>query len=361
MRLVQLKADNFRSFQTLSLPITGRLNFFYGANAAGKTTLLESLYCLSRGKSFRGSSPQELAGAAGRHWSLFARFERQDQAPDQVGLGWTTEGSEIRLNGQAATTLDLVQRFPVQILEPGMHRMLQDGPTYRRGFLDWGVFHVEHGFMESWRRYRRALRQRNQALRRQAPDRELSVWEPELSETGQQLHAYREQHLSAIGPAVAAKIVALLGSEGAWSFDLHPGWSGEDGLAAALARHRDRDRRMGMTLDGPHRAELRIRAGDHAIRNRISRGQQKLLIAALLLAQCDLIHARTGAAPLLLVDDFSAELAAAFQRSLYGQLQAYPGQILITGFEPTGLFDDLEAGAMFHVEHGQIRPISRRV
>lgn len=355
MRLVQLKTDNFRLLKNLSLPVSGRLNFFYGPNAAGKTTLLESVYCLGRGKSFRGSSPQELSGDGGKHWSLFARIEREQQAPDNIGLGWSPQGTEIRLNGETASTLQLIQTLPVQILEPGMHRVLQDGPTYRRGFLDWGVFHVEHRFMPIWRRYRRALRQRNQTLRQNGPDRELAAWEPELAETGTQLTLFRQQHLQSILPSVQERTLAMLEVEGAWHFDLHPGWSGEGGLADALARHRDRDRRMGATLDGPHRAELRIHAGDHAIRNRISRGQQKLLIAALLLAQCEQIHGVTGVPPVLLVDDFGAELADRYQQTLLTQLSEYPGQVLATAFEANPSLQGQQEAAVFHVERGDIR------
>ena len=264
---------------------------------------------------------------------------------------------EIHVNGETANTLDLVRALPIQILEPGMHKVLQDGPTYRRGFLDWGVFHVEQSFVPVWRRYRRALKQRNQLLRSGGADRELSVWEPELAESGTQLDAFRQRHLESILPAVRLRTAALLQEEGVWTFELHRGWAAEESLAEVLSRHRDRDRRMGMTVDGPHRAELRIRAGDHSARNRISRGQQKLLIAALLLAQCEHVHQATGVPPILLVDDFGAELADHYQQSLYAQLTAYPGQTFVTGFEPNPRIPGMGQSAMFHVERGEIRPV----
>jgi DNA replication and repair protein RecF len=357
MKLIQLKADNFRLFQTLSLQPHGRLNFFFGANAAGKTTLLESIYCLGRAKSFRGSSPQELAGISGKQWTVFGRSEQAGQAATQQGLRWTPEGSEIRINSDTASTLDLIRRFPVQILEPGMHKVLQDGPTYRRSFLDWGVFHVEPSFMVAWSRYRRALRQRNQLLREQGSDRELAVWEPELAETGTLIHGFRQQHLAKIQPDIQQRIQTLL-NEGEWAFDLHSGWNTEYSLAEALAKHRDRDRRMGTTLDGPHRAELRIRAGDHAIKNRISRGQQKLLIAALLLAQCLEIYRELQVPPVLLVDDFGAELADQFQAALLDALQQYPGQVFVTAFERSGALQREMDASMFHVEHGTVAALA---
>lgn len=359
MNLVQLRASNFRLLDDLSLPLHGRLNVFFGVNAAGKTTLLEAIYCLGRGKSFRTGAPSEIAGSAGTQWTVFARQAKAEVALTQLGIQWQPDGMEMRINAAPASTLDMLRSLPVQILEPGMHRVLQEGPTYRRSFLDWGVFHVEPRFMESWRRYRRALRQRNQSLRQGASDRDLAVWEPELAEMGELVTEYRRQHLARLAP-VAQQLVQRLLDEGNWSFDLAPGWAAEEGLAAALARGRDRDRRLGLTNDGPHRAELRIRAGQRAAKGRISRGQQKLLIASLLLAQCREILEATGIAPILLIDDFPAELASEFQAELMKALLDYPGQLFITAFEPTAALGlDLE-GSMFHVERGTVsswRPV----
>jgi DNA replication and repair protein RecF len=265
MNLVQLRASNFRLLHDQSLSLHDRLNVFLGPNAAGKTTLLEAIYCLGRGKSFRTGAPAEMAGREGAHWTVFARQAVPGRAATQMGIQWQPEGLEMRINAAPASMLDMLRGLPVQILEPGMHRVLQDGPTYRRSFIDWGVFHVEPRFMEDWRRYRRALRQRNHALRQQAPDRDLAVWEPELAEMGERVTTYRRQHLERLAP-LAQEFVQHLLDEGDWTFDLAPGWSGDEALAAALARGRERDRRLGLTHDGPHRAELRIRAGQRCER-----------------------------------------------------------------------------------------------
>jgi len=357
MQIVQLRAENFRLFEQLSLPqnrpFSGRLNLFVGENAAGKTTLLEMLYCLNRGRSFRGSSPQELLGEKKGQWTLFGRQRADSGFEHGVGLQWTSKGLQARVDGQPAVASELLRLCPVQILEPGMHRVLLDGPTYRRSFIDWGVFHVEHSFLDVWRRYRRALRQRNQLLRQQRSEREIAAWETELAESGEAIHQLRLAHLARIAPKARARIQTLL-AEGEWDFELHPGWSTQWSLREALTQQRKRDLQFSTTLNGPHRAELKIRAGDRAIRNRISRGQQKLLLAALLLAQCEDIHAQAGVAPILLIDDFSAELASHYQEALLAELQGYAGQVFMTAFE---LNDVLQRAnpALFHVEHGTVR------
>lgn len=353
MRLAQLKADNFRSLQSLSLLIPGRLNLFVGENAAGKTTLLEAIYVLNRGRSFRGSSSQELLGREGRQWTLFGRYASDASLGHALGMRWDGQGLEARLDGSAATTLDLLRLCPTQILEPGMHRIVQEGPTYRRSFIDWGVFHVEHSFLDVWRRYRRALRQRNQLLRQQRGEREIGAWEPELAEAGEQLDALRRQHLQQVAPRATERIDALM-QEGEWRFELQRGWPAGVSLRDALAQQRKRDLQFGTTLNGPHRAELRIRAGDRGVRHRISRGQQKLLLAALLLAQCEEIHRQLGIAPILLVDDVAAELAEPYQDSLLNALAGYAGQVFVTAFEMNASLSRLDP-AVFHVEHGTVR------
>ena len=355
MRLLHLQAENFRLFRQLSLQPRRRLSFVFGANAAGKTSLLEAIYTLARGKSFRGNAQAELAGPGGRQWLVTGRLAAgANAAAHRLGVQWRDGATQLRLDGREATGLDLLGAMIVQVLEPGMHRVLQEGPTYRRSFLDWGVFHVEPSFMSAWRRYRRALRQRNQVLRHGGGDRDLAAWEPELAESGETLTTLRHRHLSAVAPAVARRLERLL-DEGAWQFDLQPGWPRGQPLAEVLARSRAADRRLGITQAGPHRAELRIRAGEHAIKHRISRGQQKLLIAAMLLAQSEAVATATGQHPILLVDDFGAELAERFQSALLHELEHYPGQVIATAFERSGVLMRASDVSMFHVERGILR------
>jgi DNA replication and repair protein RecF len=354
MRLAQLRADNFRLIQNLSLQPHRRLNFILGPNAAGKTSLLEAIYVLGRGKSFRGHSPAELAGAHGRRWGTAGQVIAGDRPGEDVSVRWTPAGIVASLAAQGdVAVLELVRALPIQILEPGMHRLLQDGPSYRRSFLDWGVFHVEHDFYPTWRRFHRALRQRNQALRTGGESAAIRAWEGELVDSSLRIQALRQAHLDAIRQRFGILVRDLLGISD-WTLDLHPGWSREHGYAESLTAQLARDRRMGTTVEGAHRAELRIRLDAHNARNRVSRGQQKLLVAALLIAQAELIRTQRGVAPLLLVDDFGAELATEFQRRFLGALQSYPGQLFITSFELGDGLASVRDAALFHVEQGTV-------
>jgi DNA replication and repair protein RecF len=355
LALLGLRGENFRLFEKLELALHPRLNLLIGENAAGKTSFLEAVYCLGRAKSFRGNSPAELAGGAGRHWAVTGKLQSDEGPADLVKVRWSTEGTQLRLGStQKPTTAELIARLPLQIIDPGMHRLLQDGPGYRRSFLDWGVFHVEHQFLDVWRQHQRALKQRNRALRLKSSPREIRAWDAELAVPAEELQRLRRQHLDALRPLLQDYVQQLFNTRDI-SAELHAGWPEEQGYLATLERQLERDRRMGTTVDGAHRAELRLRLDQHQVKNRISRGQQKLLIAALILAQSRLIHQHSGRAPILLVDDFSAELASGFQAALAGLFAAYPGQVIITAFERVPALESFADLAMFHVEHGQVR------
>ena len=354
LQLARIRGENFRLFQKLDLHLHPRFNLIIGENAAGKTSFLEAIYCLGRAKSFRGNSPSELAGLAGRHWSLRGRFRLGEAPSEDVAVDWTPEGISIRQGQQPNIRVtDLVKSWPVQVIEPAMHRLLQDGPGYRRSFLDWGVFHVEQNFFPQWRTNQRALRQRNKALRTKVSKSEISIWNRDLAESAESLNAYRKSHLLQMAPLIEGYITAIFQKAG-WSAELYPGWPTDTSYAHHLEQQLDRDRRMGMTADGAHRAELRLKVDSVQVKNRISRGQQKLLIAALVLSQARLIHQQTQRAPILLVDDFSAELASGFQTVFLQMLKDYPGQVFLTTFERLPIFDSIGDLHMFHVEHGRV-------
>ena len=354
MQLSYLQSDNFRLLAATRIEPHMRLNLILGDNASGKTSLLELIYCLSRKRSFRTSSATDLAGSAGRYWRGAGRFETgNDQPANRVKLNWVP--GELSLSSDGDLSLaELSRRYPIQLLEPGLHRLLEEGPAYRRRFLDWGVFHVEHSFFPAWQRYQRALRQRNRALKNGSSD--ARAFEPELAAAGELVQQLRADSIEALKAPLGRRITQILGSVD-WSIELLGGWNAEFSLAQSLAEHRQRDQRYGQTVEGPHRAELRLRLNGAKARHRVSRGQQKMLIAALVMAQCDEVLRSTAISPILLVDDLVAELGQGYQQALVAALNAYPGQCFVTALEHRGNMEALEAGKMFHVEQGAVSPL----
>lgn len=354
MHLSRIRGENFRLFGQLEFEPQPRLNLILGANAAGKTSLLEAIFTLGRGRSFRGLPP-ETAGRAGPEWLLHGRVSYPKDPEGAIGLSWSEDGLKIRADQADTTVQDLVRRFPVQVLEPDSHRLLEDGPAYRRRYLDWGVFHVEHRFFPEWRRYQRALRQRNQALKAQQSRAAVEAWNAELVSAGEMVQACRESNLQQLREFLGLEIARLL-NESEWSLSLIRGWPVPQSLVEAMTSHYEQDRRQGKTTTGPHRAELKLRLSGRSAKHQVSRGQQKLLVAALLLAQARLIAQHTSRPPVLLVDDFPAELGPEYQQALLAALTDYPGQVFMTAIERSDVLKSVPENAVFHVEHGSVSP-----
>jgi DNA replication and repair protein RecF len=215
------------------------------------------------------------------------------------------------------------------------------------------VFHVEQTFLETWQRYHRALRQRNAALK---PGTELSAvraWDPEILAAGNRLDEIRRSYLSLLEPTLAEFGRRLLGLP--VSLGYHAGWAAGESFESALARSAERDRRYGITHVGPHRADVTARVDGHVARERVSRGQQKLLASALTLAQLSVQEVRAPGRGALLLDDPAAELDAANLARLLEVVRELKVQLFVTALRP-----DLPGlgtpGALFHVEHGQVEP-----
>lgn len=350
--LEALQIQDFRCMQRVELRPSSGINVIVGENASGKTSLLEAIFFLGRGRSFRGARRGALVRDAGSSASLIGRVLAQKRQV-MVGLRWERTGPiEARVGGRPATSLaELGLVLPVEAIEPEVHKLVEEGPEWRRRFMDWGSFHVEPRFLDCWRRYRRSLRQRNAALVDHSPAL-LDTWDEELARAGEDLAACREGFVRQLKPVMRDVSIELLGVP--VDLEHRRGWSRDDGLAEALRESRDRDIRLQRTLAGPHRAELTIRLDDSAARARVSRGQQKLIAAGLMLAQMQVVQAMTGRRGVLLLDDPAAELDRRRVALLIDAVRRMDTQLFVTALDLDTLPRDLDA-RLFHVEHGELR------
>lgn len=354
--LASLAITDFRCIAQAELEFSADLNLIVGPNASGKTSLLEAIFFLGRTRSFRTArlSPLIREGAAE---VLVTGRVMGEHREIPVGIRRSRQGAEMRLGGQPVRSLaELSTAFPVQVLDPTVHGLLDGGPRERRRFLDWGVFHVERQFHGAWQRYSRALRQRNSALRSGGPRGEVAAWEPELVEAGMAMDAQRRAYLAALVPALQQATGALLGVEPAVSLEYQSGWGADRTFEAALAHSWPRDLQTGTTQVGPHRADLVIRLGTHRAQERISRGQQKVLAGALILAQLAEYTRRTGRRATLLADDVSAELDPAYLERFLALATGGGHQLFLTAIRPENLPSAIVSAARgFHVEHGRVK------
>ena len=274
--------------------------------------------------------------------------------PTYAGVEYAGDKLRVRLGGEELTGISAVTReLPVQIVDPSIHRLIEEGASRRRRLLDWGVFHVEQNFLSPWRRYQRALAQRNAALRSGMESRILGSWTEDLATAAVQIDAQRAGYVAMLRPAFMALADLLLG----FSVELEylRGWSSEHSFEAALASSEMRDRRLKTTTVGPHRADLTFKIDGAAARDRVSRGQQKMLAVALILAQ---VRLRAERHPVprscLLLDDPAAELDVDNLGKVLSVLAKLPTQLVITSLDQEG-FCGMEVGRMFHVEQGRVR------
>jgi DNA replication and repair protein RecF len=227
--------------------------------------------------------------------------------------------------------------------------LVEEGAAHRRKILDWGVFHVEPRFAAIWGTYQRAVKQRNAALKARSWEVADALGD-QLVRAGEELAELRRSYYAAMKPTFEQVAGELLDQK--VTLEYRQGW-GESSLAEALAQALPRDRRLGTTSVGPHRGDLHLEIGARAARDVVSRGQQKLLASALVLAQARLLAERLGRRACLLLDDPGAELDVDNLGKLLRAVARTPAQVLATSLTPNGL-DGVELSRMFHVEQGQI-------
>jgi len=363
MHLTRLDIRHLRRFDSVGMVPDRAVNLITGDNGAGKTSLLEALHLMAYGRSFRGRVRDGLVRTGAEAVEVFVEWHETAQPRvRRAGLRHTGQAWTGRLDGENVAQLgDLCAALAVVSFEPGSHALVTGGGEPRRRFMDWGLFHVEQGrdggFLPLWRRYARALKQRNALLKAGTGGAQLDAWDHELADAGEPLTGYRQQYLDALQVDVAAVVGELAPSLGSASLQFQPGWRRHElSLADALLLARDRDRAAGYTTVGPHRADWRIDYSSLPQRETLSRGQAKLTALSCLLAQAQDFARRRGEWPVIALDDLASELDRQHQRRVLERLVASDAQVFITGTEaPAGLAGTGVRPALFHVEQGVIQ------
>jgi DNA replication and repair protein RecF len=346
--LANLSVQNFRCIETAALDFDARGTGIVGPNGAGKTSLLEAIYFLAHGRSFRTAQRGKLVGPAPTPTRVVGSLNVGGRTL-VAGVELFEGSTQARLGGESVSGIsDIAEVMPVQVIDPGVHRLIEEGSARRRRQLDWGVFHVKHDFLVPWRRYQRALVQRNAALR--SIPSQARIWDQELDACAGEIDRQREGYASELTPAFAALASDLLGR--ACEVRYLRGWDSELPLRGALDRSWDRDSRIGVTTVGPHRADLVFRVEGQLARDRISRGQQKVLASAFVLCQLILLAPRIPHPACLLLDDPAAELDVDSLGKILGAIQKVPAQLIVTSLSLDGL-RGIEIGRRFHVEQGR--------
>lgn len=372
MYLQRLAITGLRNLESIDIALGAGANLFHGPNGSGKTSILEAVYLLSRGRSFRTRSLRSVINHHRRDCTCFGGLEDTMGLKPSVGVG-VSRGQDgefvFKIAGeQVRSAAQLTETMPVQLLNSDSFQLLEGSPSHRRSFLDWGVFHVEHSYRQLWGRFQRCLKHRNSLLRHGRMDPlQLAVWDREFVQISDQISELRSRYLISLMP-VFEDICQRLGVSAGLKLTYIPGWDQDIGLEELLRTGLERDQKSGHTQAGPHRADLRIQLGSRMASEVLSRGQTKILITALKIAQGFLLRSITGRQCIYLLDDLPAELDRR-HRHLVGQLLQELGvQVLITGVDADDLRFSWPVGPelgdkrekvlkVFHVEQGCIQAI----
>ena len=337
--LARLVLTDVRNHAGLTLEPGPGFVVLTGPNGAGKTNILEAVSLLAPGRGLRRAALSQVARISGP-----GGFGVAATLDDGTTLGVGTQPSAperriVRVNGGPQAAAALAERVTMLWLTPAMDRLFVEPAGERRRFLDRLVLALHPGHGVHAARYEAAMRARNRLLADPAPDGAwLSALEARMAEHGAAIEAARADTVALLGERLAGETagsfpraaIALAGEAPA-------------DLAETLRRGRARDTAAGRTLDGPHRADLDVTHVDKAQPAALaSTGEQKALLLGLILAHAELVAARVGRAPILLLDEVAAHLDPARRAALFARL-AGRGQVWMTGTEEALFADAGEA------------------
>lgn len=348
--LKSLSIRNVRNIQSLDCQLSPEINFFYGENGSGKSSILEAIHYLSLGRSFRS----RLVGRVITH-GKDSLIVSADSLYGRIGIEKTKQGqTTIRMNNETLNSIaELAAIIPIQLIDPHSYRILEGTSKQRRQLLDWGVFHVEHQFLQYWRETQRAIKHRNAAIRRGLSQQQITSWNPEIIRLSHKLTDMREAYLQ----HYTEKLTSTLGLISNLNIEMsfYPGWNRDKGLEAVLHDSLPRDIQLGYTQFGPHRADLKFKTEHANAIDVLSRGQQKLLIIATCLTQGLCLYEMTNKQCIYLIDDIAAELDVKLSEVVLSFLSKIESQIMITSVNPELEQNINKSSAkLFNIESGSL-------
>lgn len=349
MPLKKISLKQFRCFNQQILNCHPRVNIIVGPNASGKTSLLEAIYVLGHGKSFRTHRIEPLITANQKFYQVVG----QTISGNTIGVQRDKKAQLAKIDGIAVNTqAELSAYLPVQIIHPRIANLITEGPSTRRRYLDWGVFHVKQHFLNEWRKFNLCLSQRNAALKKNGSAEIIASFDAGLIESGENISYLRQEfYEQLLLPQIMQQITHLL-PNAELTLSYWQGWQGDyaEKLKSSLAR----DLQFKTTHHGPHKADINIQLNGSPAGLALSSGQQKILAIALVLAQIEVVTAIQNKPITVLVDDLAAELDKEKLELVLSKLLQLDGQLWITSLEDHRWMGKPDDYHMFHVKQGVV-------
>jgi DNA replication and repair protein RecF len=351
MFLNRLSLRKIRNIREANLTLNQKTNVIIGENAAGKTSVLESLDILSRGRSFRTNKFESLVSSGEKSFYVGATIGGSGK---KLEIHKEKNKTRVLINDKEEKKQSLLaQELAILSIHPSSHNLIEGPPSERRAFLDWGLFHVEQNFKKEWTSYIKLLKQRNEALKTRALKDD--IWLEKLAEAGEQITKMRASHMTNLDKHFQQNKEHILPNL-ELSFLYEQGWEENSSLFDSLSAKRAIDEERGYTSVGPQNANISISLNGREAQKVCSRGQQKLIANIMLLSQSKEFYERREFPSIILVDDLSAELTLDMQEKILERLFETNSQIFLTALNDSVLADilcEMDAN-VFHVEHGEI-------
>lgn len=359
MKLDEVQISHFRNINDLSLTAHESLNVFLGANGSGKSSILEALHYLGFARSFRTHKHKSVISHNQPGFTVFCSAFVEGGNQQKFGISRLIDDSCIvNINGQKSKRAsDLASYLPIQIFTPQSSDLLLGAPKLRRRYLDWLLFHVEQPFNLDFQVFSRSLKHLNALYKSKQPLQGLDYWNDMLCEKGEAITLNRANLLDEnLIELIKANLKEFL-PEFSFEISYYRGWEKDYSLNEAILKNRPRDQKNGFLSVGPHKADLRIKTQGANAHEVLSRGQLRMLVAGMQLAQTQYLHARTAKTSIFLLDDVGAELDEEKRKVFISRLNTSDTQLFVTAIDIKQLefLENYNDKKVFHVEHGQVR------
>ncbi|MBF7074658.1 DNA replication/repair protein RecF [Glaciecola sp. MH2013] len=363
MHLSFLQLAHFRNLEQVAFTPCNSLNIIHGFNGAGKSSVLEAIHLLGFGRSFRTSRQNSVVQHGKVTATVFSKLVDDNGDENRIGCSrHKSDGFEFSLNGDRTRKLsEVVRKIPMQIFTPQSSDLIIGSPLLRRRFVDWALFHVEQNFANINSAYTKTLSQRNALLRIHAnenssPDpQQMNYWTEALVRYGNMISEAREGYLDAINSQVVALYKQFM-PEFKVELRYTSGWEKGRNFNDALKDKYKRDLQYGYTTVGPHKADIKFTVNGFSAAENLSRGQLRILVSILQIAQMKMFSELSNKSTIYLVDDIAAELDEKTREYFLDLILETGTQVFVTAIEPsqfnfTNKYNDKK---VFHVEHDQV-------
>ena len=364
MSVSRLFVKNFRNLKEQVIDFNSELNLVVGNNGSGKSSLLEALFFIGHGKSFRTSRTDNLICMDSDNFLVSTK----DFESNVLGVSKRIEDASftIKINGENKYKLSELAKFlAIQVITPETFKLFFGGAKERRKFLDLGLFHVEHEFQIHWKLFTRVLKQRNACLKTRSYDSNLGYWTSEFCKVSDSLNTFRKIYADKLGNELKVWLQILL-PDICDNIELQyfRGWNQKKDLIDVLEESKEKEQKQGFSNAGAHKFDFRFLVNKQPLDLKLSRGQQKLFLLALTFAQSKLMSQVTPVKPILLIDDVGAELDENSRALLANSISMLKCQVVLTAIDETALSPMIKNDnnyKMFHVKHGEISEIGYKL